>query len=97
MSETIKMTDSEVAEIRMLQTKFQEKKFFFGQLYLEKRQIEDALKKVAEAEAKANNEWDNLLKMENDLINGLLKKYGEGQLDLNAGTFITEKKPNAPS
>jgi len=90
--EKIKMTDNEVAEVRLLQEKFQQKVFQLGQLYLQKIQAEQTVKDISSQETKLKDEWNSLQKMENELIDKLLKKYGEGSLDLAAGVFITDKK-----
>ena len=92
MSEQIKMNDGELAEVRMLQEKFQQKVFQIGQLTLQRKKMELSLKNVNEQEAKALDEWTGLQKMENELIDKLLKKYGEGSLDMANGVFIPEKK-----
>ena len=92
MSEQIKMVDNEVAEVKMLQEKFQQKIFQLGQLYLRKMQAEIEVKNVGTEETKLKDEWVGLQKMENELMDKLLKKYGEGSLDLVAGVFISDKK-----
>ena len=92
MNEPIKMTAVELAEIKMLQEKFQQKIFQLGQLYLQKIQIDESQKNVQLQESKAKDEWGNLQKMEQELMDALLKKYGEGNLDVVNGTFIPEKK-----
>jgi hypothetical protein len=37
-----------------------------------------------------SEEFKSLRKTENTLIETLLKKYGEGSLDLKAGTFVAD-------
>jgi hypothetical protein len=61
-------------------------------LYLQKIQTEKTLKYISEQEVILEGEWTTLQKEENSLIETLLKKYGEGSLDLKAGTFISDKK-----
>ena len=85
----IKMTDGEIAEIKLLQEKFQQKLVQLGQLNIQKIQTERA---ITDQENKLKDEWELLQKMEDELIQVLLKKYGEGQLDVVNGTFIQEKK-----
>jgi hypothetical protein len=97
MSEKIKMTDSELAEVKMLQEKFQQKVFQLGQLSLQKMQLETTTKSINEQETKLKDEWNGLQKMENELIEKLLSKYGEGSLDLQSGTFVSEKKSTPTS
>ena len=87
----IKMTEDEINEIRGLQEKLQEKRFQFGNLYIEKIQIDDYIKAISEKEIAIQEDFKNLQKMESDLIEKILKKYGEGNLDLKAGVFIPEK------
>lgn len=95
--EKIKMTDSEILEIKLLQEKFQQKVFQLGQLYLQKMQVEASIKTLNEQEIKLRDEWLSIQKMENELIDKMLAKYGEGQLNLVKGEFIPEKKVTATS
>jgi hypothetical protein len=97
MSEKIKMTDNELAEVRMLQEKFQQKIFQLGRLYLQKMNTEATMKSINEQEIKMRDEWNNLQKMENELIDKLLQKYGEGSLNLQEGTFVSEKSSSSSS
>lgn len=92
MSETVKMTDTELVEVRALQEKFQQKMFQLGQNSLQRLQATSTLKLADEQEVKLGDEWLGLQKEESQLIDKLLAKYGEGSLDLNAGTFVSEKK-----
>ena len=92
MSEIVKMTDGELTEVRGLQEKFQQKIFQLGQVSLQKVQAKEALKNAESLESKYVEDFQNLQKEENKLIESLLAKYGEGSLDLQAGTFISEKK-----
>ena len=91
MSEKIKMTDNEIAEVKMLQEKFQQKIFQMGQWYLQNMDAKARTKAVNEQAIKLEDEWNGLQKMETELIDKLLTKYGEGSLDLQSGTFISEK------
>ena len=87
----IKMSDTEVTEIRLLQEKFQQKIFQMGQWYLQNMDAKARTKAVNEQAIKLEDEWNSLQKMETELIDKLLTKYGEGSLDLQSGTFISEK------
>lgn len=89
-NEPIKMLPEELNEIKELQNKINEKVFQFGNLYLEKMQIDSMIKSVADKESSIQTSFQNLQKEENVLIEKILKKYGEGSLDLKAGTFIPE-------
>jgi len=87
MADSIKITENELAEVRMIQEKFQQKLYQLGQLFLQKKQLETSVKNLAEQETKTWEEWTNLQKMENELMDKLLKKYGEGSLDVVSGTL----------
>ena len=92
MNNATKLTDGELAEVRLIQEKFQQKIFQLGQLYLQKLQVESAAKAVTDNEVKLKDEWVSIQKMENELIDKLGKKYGDGSIDPVAGTFISDKK-----
>ena len=90
MSEPIKMSDGELAEIKLLQEKFQHKTFDMGLLYLEKMQVDEIIKNLTDKEQSLQGDWESLKKLENELIDKLIKKYGEGALDLKRGTFVPD-------
>ena len=94
MPEPIKMTDAELTEVRKLQEQYQQKLAQFGLLYVDKMQVEEAVKGVVERENKLQEEWAALKKAENLLIDKFLKAYGEGSLDIQNGVFIPEVKPS---
>ena len=96
-NENIKMTDVELNEVKILQEKFQQKVFQLGQSVLRKKQVELELKNANELEAKLLEDWNGLQKMETELIDKLLKKYGEGTLDLSQVTFTPDVKPPVSS
>jgi len=88
MSNQIKFSEQELAEIRMLQSKFQEKIFEFGRFRVERMGLLKMVKELEDREAKAEEEFGQLQKMEESLLERLTQKYGEGQLNLQDGTFI---------
>ena len=88
MSESIKFTEQELAEIRMLQTKFHEKIVEFGTFRVERMGLLKMVKELEEREEKSETDFTNLQKMEEELLEKLTKKYGEGSLNLTDGVFI---------
>lgn len=88
MSQEIKFTEQEIAEIRMLQGKFQQKIVDFGHFHMERMQLLKLVKDLEDREKKADEGFENLQKMESELLEKLTKKYGEGQLNLEDGIFI---------
>lgn len=101
MQNPIKFTDEELAEIRMLQTKFQEKVFEFGRFRLERMHLLRLVKELEDREKKAEDDYLQLQNMEHALLEKLTGKYGEGSLNPIDGTFIpsvpvTQKENAAP-
>lgn len=90
MSQKIKISEEEVKSVRELQAKFQEVRFNFGGLYLEKLAVDSAVKALTEREGQLQDAWKDLQKQENELLDTILKKYGEGSLDVKEGFFIPE-------
>lgn len=93
MSQAIKITESELAEIKILQGKFQETVFKLGNLQVEKMQLDAAVTEFVEKEKKLKDEWVSLQKSEQGLLDKIIKTYGEGNLNMNDGTFT----PTIPS
>jgi hypothetical protein len=89
MSQSIQFSTEEMAEINLLRTKFQEKMFQFGELYLHRMELDRAVRDLVDKEKKAQEEYINLQKMESELLDKIVKKYGEGNLDLTNGTFTS--------
>jgi|LakMenEpi03Aug12_release.lakeMendotaPanAssembly.Ray.scaffolds.fasta_scaffold75882_5 hypothetical protein len=91
MPETLKFTDDEVNEIRFLQNKFQEKLIKFGQIQLETIELEDRLSLLKNEQNRLRTEYISLQRTEQDLMDKLTNKYGEGSLNLKEGTFTPSK------
>ena len=87
MSQPIKFSTDEMAEVNLLRTKFQEKMFHFGELYLHRMELDHAIRNLAEREKKQQEEYINLQKMESEFLEKIVKKYGEGNLNISDGTF----------
>jgi F0F1-type ATP synthase gamma subunit len=87
MTNMKKFTDSEMAEIRLLNEKFQKNVFELGNLSVERMGLLDVAKRLDDSEEKLKQEYYNLRKMEEELLNKLTSKYGSGQLNLTDGTF----------
>ena len=101
MNNPIKFTDQELAEIRMLQGKFQDKVFEFGKFRLERMHLLKLVKELEDRETKAEEEYGQIQSMETSLLEKLTQKYGEGSLDLSSGAFVpavpvTKKENTAP-
>jgi len=89
MSQVKKITESEFAEIKMLQSKFQEIIFKLGNLQVEKMELDRMVTEFVEKEKRLKDEWVSLQKLEQGLLDKIIKVYGEGNLDMNDGTFTS--------
>lgn len=91
MPDTLKFTDDEINEIRFLQNKFQDKLIKFGQIQLEIIELEDRLTALKNEQLRLKNDYLSLQKTEQELMDKLTNKYGEGSLNLKEGTFTPLK------
>lgn len=92
MSDPIKISDDELAEIKMLQNKLTQKIFELGNLGAEKIELDRMVQDFVEKDKKLREEWLGLQKLEQQFVDKLMKKYGEGDLDIKAGTFAPSPK-----
>jgi predicted nuclease with TOPRIM domain len=84
---TKKITESELAEVKMLQGKFQELIIKLGNLGVEKIELDRMVNEFVEKEKKLKDEWTTLQKLEKDLLDRIIKAYGVGSLNMSDGTF----------
>ena len=89
MSEStkIKLPENELAEIKMLQSKFQENIYKMGSLQVEKMELDRLVTEFIEKEKRLKEEWASLQKLEQSLLDKIVKTYGEGNLNMSDGTL----------
>jgi hypothetical protein len=92
MSEIKKITEAELAEVRMLQTKFQEGIFKLGNLQIEKMDLDRLVNEFVEKERTLKEEWKSLQNLEKTLLDKIVKTYGTGNLNMTDGTFSPIKE-----
>lgn len=92
MSEPIKFTQEELESLNKIQSKYQESTFRFGQLYLDKLNLDEKFKQLTELESNLKTGFLETQKEEEAWLNSITAKYGEGSLSLKDGTFIPNKK-----
>jgi hypothetical protein len=93
MSEPIKIAPEELSEIKLLQSKFQESIYKLGNLQIEKMELDRLVTEFVEKEKKLKEEWTSLQKLEEGLLDKIVHKYGEGNLNAADGTFIPSVAP----
>jgi hypothetical protein len=63
----------------------------FGQIQLETIELEDRLSLLKNEQNRLRTEYVSLQRTEQDLMDKLTNKYGEGSLNLKEGTFTPSK------
>lgn len=87
MKDPIKITQEELTQFNNLKDNIQRNIFEFGELYLEKMELDALYKSLSEKELKLRNKTDEFKKQETALMTAILDKYGEGNLSLADGIF----------
>lgn len=93
MSEPVKIAVEELSEIKLLQSKFQESIYKLGNLQIEKMELDRLVTDFVEKEKRLKEEWVSLQKLEQSLLDKIVQKYGEGNLNPVDGTFIPTNPP----
>lgn len=87
MKESIKLSNEEISEIVSLKESIEKNTMEFGIWYQEKIQIEEEFKIINSKEAKLRENLEKLKKENVNLLNKIINKYGEGDLNIKEGTF----------
>ena len=90
-SNIIKFTKEELDEIKSVRNIFSEISLRFGNLEVEKLQVEQRARVIDESKVLIENDYNKLLVRERELLDNLNKKYGAGNLDLEKGEFTPVK------
>jgi hypothetical protein len=89
MAEPIKITDEELQEFYKLKDEIQRNTFELGVLYLEKMELDMMIKSMNDKENELRNKVGEFKQKETELMNRILQKYGEGNLDIKNGIFTS--------
>lgn len=87
MSDTIKFTEQEMKQIATLQDNYQQNIYLLGQLQLDEINAQNVLDDIKKNKEDILKKWQALQLEEQNLINTLAEKYGDGSLNLKDGTF----------
>lgn len=88
MADPIKIEQEELQSFHTLKEEIQKNTFELGILYLEKMELDDLFKSLSDKESKLRNNVGDFKQKEVELMNKILQKYGEGNLDIKTGVFI---------
>jgi len=83
-----KITQEEQEFVQKLQETYSELTIKLGQITMEKHDLENALNELKELEKDLLNQYLDTRKSEQEFINSLSDKYGEGSLNLETGEFL---------
>lgn len=87
MSQSIKIADADLNEIKTLQDKFQKSIEKLGKIKAEQIEIDRIVGEFVEKDKLAKEEWIGLQKEEKALLDKIVKTYGTGNLNIADGTF----------
>lgn len=89
---TIKITKEEMDSFNKLKNDIQKNIFEFGELYLEKMELDKYYKELQDKELTLRNKTEEFKKMEQSLMEAIYTKYGEGSIDIVNGIFTPSPK-----
>lgn len=84
----IQLTEQEIQEINELRDQYATLTAKFGQLKIEQILIEEQLKRLSELETTYKEEYLTTQVKEEAFGNTITGKYGEGNIDVEAGFFL---------
>ena len=87
MAKPTKFTEEELTSIQDLQQKYAQTTDAFGRLRVQRVIMNQQFEQLDEADAKLENDYTELQKSEQELVQSLNDKYGAGSLDINTGEF----------
>jgi uncharacterized protein YifE (UPF0438 family) len=85
--EAITFSQEDMERIKKMQNDYFAFSAELGQLEIEKKIVENRMRALMEVEEEAWKKYEELRKMEQDMIQEFNTKYGDGVLDLESGTF----------
>ena len=87
MADEIKFSEDELKSLQELQNSYQEKQLQFGQLKVQSVLLHQQLDALEAREVELEEEYSEVQKTEQNLVDDLNKKYGPGSLDPATGVF----------
>ena len=87
MSEAVKFTEDEMKQINDLQQGYVNLQNALGQLGVSRIRLEQQLNDLDTAEENIKSQFTENQTKESNFVDGINKKYGDGNLDINTGVF----------
>tara|TARA_Y100000361_G_C11125052_1_gene325414 strand:+ start:536 stop:814 length:279 start_codon:yes stop_codon:yes gene_type:complete len=92
MSEPVKFTDEEMKTIQDIQKKYFDIQGELGRISITKIRLNQQLESLDDKEDSTQKDFVSVQEEEKNFIESINKKYGEGVLDPESGTFTPSKK-----
>ncbi len=92
MSEPVKFTEEELKSIQDIQKKYFDIQGELGRLSITRIRLSQQLDSLSEREDALNEDFISVQNEEKAFVDSVNKKYGEGVLDPESGTFTPAKK-----
>ena len=86
-----KFTDEEMGKIKEIQSSYLGVQQAFGQLEVNKLRLQQQLDSTQQASTELKDKFTEVQNNEQKLIEELNAKYGDGSLNLESGTFTSNK------
>jgi predicted nuclease with TOPRIM domain len=86
-----KFTKDEMSELKEIQTSYMEVQNNLGQLSVAKLRLEMQIESLSNAEMELKSKFNEIQEKEQKFVDGVTKKYGDGTLDPESGTFTSNK------
>ena len=86
-----KFTEEELDKIKNIQSSYLGVQQAFGQLEVNRIRLEQQLDSTQQASSELREKFSEVQDNEQKFIEELNKKYGDGSLDLESGTFTPNK------
>jgi len=91
MAEKSKFTEEEMNKIKGFQRSYIDIQQSLGQLFIARIRLEQQLSSLDDGENELKNKFVEIQKGEREFIEKITEKYGDGTLDPETGTFISNK------
>ena len=88
MPEEIKFSYEELKQLKDIQQKYFEIQNSLGQVSIARLNLHKQLNNLASTEEGLTKDFENHQKVEKDFVDEITKKYGNGNLNIENGTFI---------
>tara|TARA_Y100000310_G_scaffold87126_1_gene83986 strand:+ start:462 stop:830 length:369 start_codon:yes stop_codon:yes gene_type:complete len=89
-----KFSEEEMGELKEIQKQYIAVQNKLGQLSITKLRLEQQFNHILRLENESKEEYKKTQDQEQEFINTVTEKYGDGQLDLKTGDFEPDKEEN---